>query len=445
MGLLGFIVFLILTYLATTTTVANLLPKHKPLVTNIIHRNSIFSPTYKKNDTIADRAKSAMQNSIGRFAYLISERGSNIETDLYNDDNHLFSVNFSIGQPPTLQLAKMDTTTSFIWIQCKPCAGKCFDYAGPTFDPSKSLTYANLSCRDPVCEFSHHNMYYNICNRAKHCKYFIKYVNDYGSNYGSTGMFATENFTFNDGYNVVSNVFGCSHHNKNGRRQNWGGIFGLADSPVSLVTKLGNKFSYCIGNIDDPQYMYNKLIIGDLSNFEGDSIPFEVYHTRYYVTLKGIRVGEKLLDINPEVFQRTAKGDGGVIIDSGTEFSFLPEIQYNVLQNEISGMLDGFLPRVYNKPEPWRLCYRGSLSEDLDEFPAVAFVLADGAEFVLDTRNLFNYIDTNVFCLSILSSTQISNSNNLSIIGIMAQLNYNVGYDLNNHRICHNGFPSRLG
>ena len=98
-------------------------------------------------------------------------------------------------------------------------------------------------------------------------------------------------------------------------------------------------------------------------------------------------------------------------------------------------MLDGFLPRVYNKPEPWRLCYRGSLSEDLDEFPAVAFVLADGAEFVLDKSNLFNYIDTNVFCLSILSSTQISNSNNLSIIGIMAQLNYNVGYDLNNQRI----------
>ncbi|XVF50667.1 hypothetical protein PTKIN_Ptkin04bG0120400 [Pterospermum kingtungense] len=96
--------------------IASSLPKHKPLVTKIIHRNSIFSPKYNKEaDSIAESAKTAIKNSISRFDYFANYdmqsyfANDNIEPELYNDDyDDLFAVNFSIGQPPIQQPASME-------------------------------------------------------------------------------------------------------------------------------------------------------------------------------------------------------------------------------------------------------------------------------------------------------------------------------------------------
>ena len=80
---------------------------------------------------------------------------------------------------------------------------------------------------------------------------------------------------------------------------------------------------------------------------------------------------------------------------------------------------------------PNQLCYIGSVREDHSGFPTVTFHFANRAQLVLDTQSIFLHIAPRVFCLAIGSSAiNGDNSKNLSVIGMMAQQNYNVGYDM---------------
>ncbi|KAI6699059.1 hypothetical protein NL676_019178 [Syzygium grande] len=120
----------------------------------------------------------------------------------------------------------------------------------------------------------------------------------------------------------------------------------------NLVTS--SKISYCIGNINDPQYQYNELSLGNGAIMEGDSTTLETYRGLYYLDLQGISVGEKKLQIDPLVFKRGLMGQGGVIIDSGTTLTPLKEEVYVPLQNEVESLMAGKLERVSN---PEFFCY----------------------------------------------------------------------------------------
>ncbi|KAJ6958220.1 hypothetical protein NC653_040002 [Populus alba x Populus x berolinensis] len=78
-----------------------------------------------------------------------------------------------------------------------------------------------------------------------------------------------------------------------------------------------------------------------------------------------------------------------------------------------------------------QLCYVGSVREDLSGFPVVTFHFTNRAQLVLDTQSMFLHIAPIVFCLAIGSSAvNEDNSKNLSVIGMMAKQNYNMGYEL---------------
>ncbi|KAL7224828.1 hypothetical protein ACSBR1_026166 [Camellia fascicularis] len=53
---------------------------------------------------------------------------------------------------------------------------------------------------------------------------------------------------------------------------------------------------------------------GNGAKIDGYSTPIQVFLDRYYVTLEGISVGEKWLEIVPKAFIRGLSGVGGVII-----------------------------------------------------------------------------------------------------------------------------------
>ncbi|XP_017982323.1 PREDICTED: aspartic proteinase CDR1 [Theobroma cacao] len=408
--------------------------KPRRLHAKLFHYNSIFSPTYNPSDTVVDHATYMVQNSAARLAYLRSKVRTSLASS--NDvqahldiDRGIFLVKFSLGQPPVPQLAVMDTGSTLLWVECKRCMG-----TKDCFDPSKSSSYAATSCEDAKCD----SLPRKSCDTdSNQCKFSIAYENHFSTG----GVLSTDQFTFetfDEGSVVVPNVsFGCSTTGGlSGRKFN--GIFGLGDSPTSLVTKLGNKFSYCIGNMNDPEYSYNRLVIGDGADIEGYSTPFEMYKGLYYVTLEGASLGDIRLHFDPNVFKRTLHGSGGMIIDSGAELSYIPETEYSELYSNIRLLLDPFLQRVIYKTERWSLCYNGSVSRDLVGFPAVTFHLAEGADLVLDTGSLFYYKEPQVFCLAIhpvRSFEDIPEPDILSIIGIRAQQNYNVAYDLTNQTL----------
>ncbi|KAJ6673398.1 hypothetical protein OIU85_012405 [Salix viminalis] len=232
------------------------IPKPKRLVTKLIHRDSIFSPRYNANDTIADRARRAVETSIARFAQ-VSELVSDIHdirTNLLpSQPSELFYINFSIGHPPLPQLAIMDSGSSFLWIKRHRCS-------------------------------------YSKCNSYNECTYNITYVRGPGS----TGIYVFEHLTFetvDDPKIVVPRVLlGCGRNLEADEGQ-YNGVFGLGvGRETSLITQLGSQFSYCVGNIMDPHYPYNQLFVGDGAIMEGDSTPLESSHGRYYVTLEGISI-----------------------------------------------------------------------------------------------------------------------------------------------------------
>ncbi|KAK6273646.1 hypothetical protein POUND7_010729 [Theobroma cacao] len=74
-------------------------------------------------------------------------------------------------------------------------------------------------------------------------------------------------------------------------------VFGLGLLCTSLPTRLA-QFSYCIGNVLDPNYIYNELVLDDISWVEGDSTPLKVIDGDYHALLEGISIGEERLSIN---------------------------------------------------------------------------------------------------------------------------------------------------
>ncbi|XP_056172594.1 aspartic proteinase CDR1-like [Syzygium oleosum] len=209
----------------------------------LIHHDSIQSPYYNPKVTIFERAELAINGSLAHIRSL----SKIIATP--NDDGvrvglipaiglHGFLANISIGTPPVPQLVQIDTGSDLFWFQCLPCT-TCFKQSPPLFDPAKSSTYSNIRCGSQACVQS-----------GDKCDPNNEYC-----------------------------IYERSYFDKS--------------------TSAGSKFSYCIGNINDPQYQYNELSLGNGAIMEGDSTTLETYRGLYYLDLQGISVGEKKLQIDP--------------------------------------------------------------------------------------------------------------------------------------------------
>ncbi|XP_059636149.1 aspartic proteinase CDR1-like [Cornus florida] len=420
---------------ATTTTTTRTIAITKPrrLVIKLIHRDSIHSPYYNPGATTLDRARWATESSLARFAYLKAriESGLNTTNDVRGvvipiDTGVELLLNFSIGEPPVPQLAIMDTGSTLTWVQCLPCT-KCFNQLHPIFDPSKSSTYVDIPCNSATCNhLKFHSQIQFRCDSFSRCGYRQQYVD----NSTTAGNVAFEKLTFmtsDEGTTSFPSIlFGCGHSNKILAGE-LSGVMGLGYDDISLPSRLSSKFSYCIGNIDDPYYNHNRLIIGDGAYIEGYSTPIAVRYGLYHLSVEGISVGEKRLDINVDLF-----GKDGVVIDSGTTDTLLTRIGFEPLKAEVQSLIGGLLTEEVDSKNPGYLCYRGVVDEDLKGFPVVTFHFAGGADLMLDIDNMFRKTDTNMFCMAMVESGL---PNQMSILGIVAQQNYNIGYDLNNMKL----------
>ncbi|XWS73143.1 hypothetical protein CRYUN_Cryun02cG0100300 [Craigia yunnanensis] len=403
----------------------------RKLVIKLVHRDSIHSPYYNKNENVINRIKRAMESSILRFTCLQKKVRRTLPDDdfqadiLPSADGSFFFMNISVGQPPVPQFTVMDTGSSLLWIRCLPCR-RCSKQFGPMFDPEKSSTYAYVLCNSQYCHYAPHGRCNNLLNE---CEYNQTYI----QGNPSVGILSKEQLIFktsDEGSAAIPDViFGCSHENGNFKDHQISGVIGLGFKKLSLVAQLGSKFSYCIGSVYDPNYSHNKLILGNGAMFEGDSTPLEVIDGQYYLTLDGISVGEKRLKIDSNIFKRKRWKKSGVIIDSGSTTTWLVQEGFEALRNEVQSLLDIWLTRFWYKS--WALCYVGTINRDLVGFPAVTFHFARGADLVLDTESLFVQLYTDAFCMAVLPSyASGGNITTLSLIGMLAQQNYNIAYDI---------------
>lgn len=414
--------FLVLmgSFLTTIATINGI--NRSKIVLRLIHRDSIFPLFYHPNLTISDHTNHAINCS--RAAYSLA-KSDGIRSPLVPDKNGaLFLVNVSIGEPPVPQLLAMDTGSSLTWVQCpRPLCAGCKPHAlNPIYDPKSSSTCTTLSCdsRHQCINYFDHS----DCGKESECIYDISYLDESRSR----GIMALDKFTFMTSTGGISEVpdllFGCGL-DSHGTVLKLSGILGLQVlNRYSLVSRVGKKFSYCIGNISDPHYVYSQLILGEGAILEGYSTPMVIRHGHYVVSLEGISVGEKQLQINQKEF------DFNVVIDSGSTITSLERNAFEALKEEVMKLLDGLLQPVIAYKVGDRLCYRGDMVRDLKGFPTVTLHLAQGTDLSLDVEGMFRRVSDNIFCMAVDVSRY-----EMGIIGLIAQQYHNIGFDLNAMRV----------
>ncbi|XP_010541193.1 PREDICTED: aspartyl protease UND-like [Tarenaya hassleriana] len=334
-----------------------------------------------------------------------------------------FLANISIGEPPLSQLFLIDTGSDLTWLQCLPC--KCYPQTIPFYSPSKSSSYRNASCESVPSAMP--QVIYD--SEAGICRYFLKYMD----RTSTRGVLAEEKLTFqttDEGLASVSDmVIGCGHENYDSYNL-FSGVLGLGPGTFSIVKRFGSRFSYCFGALTDPSYLHNVLILGDGAILEGDPTRVEISDDQYFVNLEGISIGEKDLDIEPEIFKRNRYGSG-TIIDTGCSVTILERITYENIVWEVNLLLDGVIERAEGYDTYTKPCFKGRVERDLLGFPVVRLRFEGGAELGLDAESLFVGNGSDEFCLAL----RMNLSDDRNVIGASAQQKYNVGFDLDDNKV----------
>ncbi|CAD6336826.1 unnamed protein product [Miscanthus lutarioriparius] len=296
-------------------------------------------------------------------------------------DSLEYVVTLGFGTPSVPLVLLMDTGSDVSWVQCTPCnSTRCYPQKDPLFDPSKSSTYAPIACHTDTCRKLAGNHYQNGCaGGGTQCGYSVEYAD--GSH--SRGVYSNETLTLAPGVTVKGFHFGCGHDQR-GPNDKYDGLLGLGGAPESLVVQTssvyGGAFSYCLPALNSEAGF---LALGAPPNANKSAFVFTPmrhlpgYATFYMVTMTGISVGGKPLDIPQSAFR------GGMIIDSGTIGTELPETAYNAVEAALRKALAAY-PMVPS--EDFDTCYNFTGYSNVT-VPRVAFTFRGGATIDLDVPN----------------------------------------------------------
>ncbi|CAN1166730.1 hypothetical protein LINPERHAP2_LOCUS26847 [Linum perenne] len=136
----------------------------------------------------------------------------------------------------------------------------------------------------------------------------------------------------------------------------------------------------------------------------------------YHVNLFNISIGDKILNIDPKVFKSMSRKYGGMLVDSGSEITLLPDEALDVIKAEVKriAILQGMKQlRTTFGSGMWKsgLCFTGTVFKDAHGFPPMGFHFEQGGietdpEPVLKVQSfgLFDQIKKDIFCLGIIGT-----------------------------------------
>jgi hypothetical protein len=337
-----------------------------------------------------------------------------------------YHMNLSVGTPPLVFPAILDTGSDLTWTQCAPCTA-CFAQQTPLYDPAASSTSSILPCASSLCQALPGA--FRACN-ATGCFY------DYRYTVGFTAGYLAEDMLSVGGAPFPGVAFGCSTAN-GGDMDGASGIVGLGRGALSLVSQLGvGRFSYCLRS--DADAGASPILFGSLANVTaGDRLqstpllqnPVSRHAPYYYVNLTGITVGTTDVPVTSGTFGFTATGAGGVIVDSGTTFTYLAEAGYAMVRQAfLAQQTAAGLATVSGEPYDFDLCFEAGAAAAVGDVPMPRLVLhfAGGAEYDVPRRSYFDTVDEHgsVACLLVLPTRGVS------VIGNVVQMDLHVLYDL---------------
>ncbi|XP_014505738.1 probable aspartyl protease At4g16563 [Vigna radiata var. radiata] len=330
-----------------------------------------------------------------------------------------YTLSFNLGhqaQPITLY---MDTGSDLVWLPCAPfkcilCEGK------PNASPPANITRSvAVSCKSLACSAAHNLApSSDLCAMARcplesietsECANFkcppFYYAYGDGSLVArlyrdslSLSSLSLRNFTFGCAHTALAEPTGVAGFGR--------GLLSLPAQLATLSPQLGNRFSYCLvsHSFDSERVQKSSpLILGRYEEKEKEKISgggmVEFAYTPmlenpkhpyfYLVSLIGISVGKRNIPA-PEMLQRVNhRGDGGVVVDSGTTFTMLPEAFYNSVVDEFDRRVGRVNQRARKIEEKTGLapCY---YLNAVAEVPVMTLRFAGGnSSVVLPRKNYF--------------------------------------------------------
>lgn len=372
-----------------------------------------------KNLTKFELLQRAMKRGKHRLQRLNSLAASNVAVQTpVHAGNGEFLLDLSIGSPPESYSAILDTGSDLIWTQCKPCKD-CFSQSTPIFDPKKSSTFSKLSCSSKLC---------SALPVSKCGSDACEYLYTYGDESSTEGVMGTETFTF-DKVSVPNIGFGCGVDNEGGGFNQGAGLVGLGRGPLSLVSQLDEpKFSYCLTSLEDQSA--STLFMGSLASVKNKSSSIQTtpliknpsFPSFYYLTLKGITVGDTKLGLDDTVFAIDSEGNGGMIIDSGTTITYLESSAFSLVKKAFIAQTK--LDVDDSGSTGLDVCFVLPSGTDSVEVPKLVFHF-DGASLDMPAENyIIADSSSGVLCLA------MGSSDGMSIFGNVQQQNMLVIHDL---------------
>nr|BAW35441.1 aspartic protease [Sarracenia purpurea subsp. venosa] len=341
-----------------------------------------------------------------------------------------YIVTIGLGSPKRSLSLVFDTGSDLTWTQCQPCAVSCYQQQDPTFDPSKSTTYKNVSCNTASCsQLTSATGNSPRCSGTT-CVYGIQY----GDSSFSVGFFGTDTLTLTPS-DVFSNFFfGCGQNNQ-GLFSGFDGLLGLGRDPLSFVSqtasKYGKYFSYCLPT---PSSSSGYLKFGKHGGSTG-SLQFTPLLTSsqgatfYSLGVTAIKVAGNTLSISPSVFSTA-----GTIIDSGTVITRLPPAAYTALRTAFRQQMTRYpLTKAMSILDT---CY------DLSKYstvtiPTIDFVFGGNVNVPIDSSGILYAGSSSQVCLAFAGN---SDATSVGIFGNVQQQTLQVVYDVTGGKL---GFGTR--
>ncbi|KAL0398158.1 UNVERIFIED_CONTAM: Ras-related protein RAa [Sesamum radiatum] len=233
------------------------------------------------------------------------------------------------------------------------------------------------------------------------------------------------------------------------------GIAGFGKGPLSLPSQLGflqKGFSHCFlpfkyannPNISSP------LVLGDLAISSKESLQFTpilkspMYPNYYYIGLEAVTVGNTTATQVPlNLREFDSSGNGGMIIDSGTTYTHLPEPLYSQLLSVLQSAVTYARATEVEERSGFDLCYRIPCPNNnislADDLPSITFHFLNNVSLTLPQGNSFYAMSapnnsTVTKCL-LFQSMDDTDYGPAGIFGSFQQQNVEVVYDLEKERI----------
>ncbi|KAM0824292.1 hypothetical protein ACQ4PT_047384 [Festuca glaucescens] len=363
----------------------------------------------------------------------VSREGDN----LYSE----YLIHLSIGTPQPQRVAlTLDTGSDLIWTQCG--CRSCFHQPFPALDASASSTLRNYSCFDPLCAWG--GLALSGCTvNDNQCFY----VHSNGDNSGFTsGKISEDTFTFQANGKAVAVMpslrFGCGMYNTGNFKSNESGVAGFGRGPMSLPSQLkALKFSYCFTSIVESGN--SPVFLGSFGNLDAQATgplqstrfargPSEGPNSSlYYLSLKGVTVGNRRLPFDASTFALRADGSGGTVIDSSTAITTFPRAVFRTLREEFVSQVSLSVANVSTGDADSMLCFSISPDQNVTAVPKLILHL-EGADWELPRESYVLRVDGDRLCVVINSA---GDSGMTTVIGNFQQQNMHMAYDLGSNKL----------